>query len=94
MNNVEPEHYNGWDIMEFIEKLELPFAEGSVIKYVCRWRKKGGVEDLKKARTYLDRMIMNEDNKIKDIVKDKKIREIEAHNEFIALVVPEKKEVK
>ena len=31
--------------------------EGSVIKYVTRWRDKGGVEDLKKARHFLDMLI-------------------------------------
>ena len=30
---------------------------GNVIKYICRWKKKNGLEDLKKARWYLDRLI-------------------------------------
>lgn len=33
------------------------FMEGSVIKYVTRWREKNGVEDLKKARHFLDMLI-------------------------------------
>lgn len=33
------------------------FCVGNVIKYVTRYRKKNGVEDLKKARWYLDKII-------------------------------------
>ena len=36
---------------------KVGFCEGNIIKYVIRWKKKGGVEDLKKARVYLDRLI-------------------------------------
>lgn len=35
----------------------ISFMEGSVIKYVTRWRDKGGVQDLKKARHFLDMLI-------------------------------------
>jgi len=40
----------------------LGFCEGNVIKYVSRWREKGGVEDLKKARQYIDFLIQSEIN--------------------------------
>lgn len=30
---------------------------GNVIKYICRWKKKNGLEDLKKARWYIDDLI-------------------------------------
>ena len=30
---------------------------GNVLKYICRWKKKDGLKDLKKARWYLDRLI-------------------------------------
>jgi hypothetical protein len=43
-----------WD---YIAANELGFFEGNIIKYVTRWKKKGGVEDLKKARHYLDKLI-------------------------------------
>lgn len=43
--------------IEFIHKNQLGFIEGSVIKYVCRWKLKGGQEDLKKARRFLDLLI-------------------------------------
>lgn len=42
---------------EYIHGNGLGFAEGNVVKYVSRWRDKGGVEDLKKARHYLDLLI-------------------------------------
>lgn len=39
---------------EYIHKNGIGFAEGSVIKYVSRWRKKGGIQDLEKARHVID----------------------------------------
>lgn len=43
-----------WD---FIIDKQLNFLEGNVVKYIVRWRKKNGAEDLKKARVYLDKLI-------------------------------------
>lgn len=43
--------------IEFVLANGIGFVEGSVIKYVTRWRAKGGVEDLKKARHFLDLLI-------------------------------------
>ncbi len=40
--------------IDFIMKNELSFAEGNVVKYVCRYRKKGGKADLLKAKQYID----------------------------------------
>lgn len=56
---VGGEHYKGRGIqpVEFSHANGLPFIEGSVVKYVTRWRDKGGLEDLKKARHYLDLLI-------------------------------------
>lgn len=42
---------------KFILANGIGFAEGNVIKYVCRYKDKNGVEDLKKARHYLDMLI-------------------------------------
>ena len=52
-------HYKTLKIqpVEYIHANGIPFIEGSVIKYVTRWRAKGGVEDLKKARHFLDLLI-------------------------------------
>lgn len=30
---------------------------GNIIKYICRWKNKNGLQDLKKARWYLDHLI-------------------------------------
>lgn len=32
----------------------IDYCIGNVIKYVSRWRKKGGIEDLEKAEVYLE----------------------------------------
>ena len=42
---------------EFANKNHLPFAEGNAIKYLCRHKDKGGKEDLKKAKHYIDMII-------------------------------------
>ena len=58
------DHYSSMKIqpIEFIQANNIPFAEGSVIKYMCRWRKKGGIEDLKKAKHFIDLIIQNEED--------------------------------
>ena len=43
--------------VEFIHANSIPYFEGNVIKYVCRWRAKNGVDDLKKAKHYLELLI-------------------------------------
>ncbi len=45
---------------EIIASHNLDFWEGNVLKYVLRYRTKNGVEDLKKARHYLDYLIERE----------------------------------
>lgn len=58
----EPNHYTQWKIepITFIMQNELPFAVGNVIKYVMRYKAKNGLEDLKKARRYIDMIIEQE----------------------------------
>lgn len=64
-NNVDhPSHYNqgGIETIDYIEsaltEAELSgFMKGNIIKYVSREVYKNGVEDLKKAKWYLDRLI-------------------------------------
>jgi hypothetical protein len=52
-------HYASMAIQpfEYIHANGLGFAEGCVIKYVSRWKAKGGVEDLQKAKHFLDLLI-------------------------------------
>jgi len=47
----------------FIHANSIPYIEGAVIKYICRWRTKNGIEDLRKARHYIDLLIEYESNK-------------------------------
>ena len=42
---------------EFINKNKLQFAEGNAIKYICRHAHKGEVQDLEKAKHYIDMII-------------------------------------
>ena len=55
-------HYQRYKIqpVEFIMKNNVPYVEGNVIKYVMRFRDKHGLEDLLKARQYLDMLIVAE----------------------------------
>ena len=48
-----------WDIMEswFGRSGFAHYLRGNVLKYLARYRKKNGVEDLRKARHYLDKLI-------------------------------------
>lgn len=43
--------------VEYIHANGIGYFEGNVIKYVSRWRAKGGVADLEKARHYIDLLI-------------------------------------
>lgn len=53
------DHYLKCEIqpIDYIYRNNIPFIEGNIIKYVTRWRSKGGIDDLKKARHYLDMLI-------------------------------------
>ena len=42
---------------EFINENKLLFAEGNAIKYICRHKHKGEVQDLEKAKHYIDMII-------------------------------------
>lgn len=48
-----------WDI---ISEWELDFWEGNVLKYLLRWKHKDGVQDLQKAKHYLEYLIERELN--------------------------------
>jgi len=51
-----------WDA---IVNWELGFLDGCAVKYLARWRKKNGVEDLKKAAHYLEKLLEVEEAKVK-----------------------------
>lgn len=56
---VGGEHYSGRKIqpIEYIMANNLGFCEGNVVKYITRYKDKGGLEDLHKARHYIDFLI-------------------------------------
>ena len=68
-NINHPSHYTqgGIECLDAIEA-SMPdegfqdYCKGNILKYVWRYRFKNGVEDLKKARFYLDRMIQSVEN--------------------------------
>lgn len=49
-------HYKKFVIQpaEFCHKNKIPYLEATVIKYLCRWRDKGGVQDLNKAIHFIE----------------------------------------
>ena len=55
-------HYKDLKIqpVEYIHANNLPFIEGSIVKYITRWRTKGGMEDLKKVKHFTDLLIQLE----------------------------------
>lgn len=67
-----PEHYARYAIepCTFIMANDLPFAEGNVVKYICRWRYKNGRQDLEKAKRYIEMIIEDLDRKEAGTVAD------------------------
>lgn len=59
------DHYKRMPIqpITYIEANELGFSEGNVVKYVTRWKFKGGIQDLEKARDVLTKKIAFEKEK-------------------------------
>lgn len=56
------DHYKNKGIQPivYIHANNLGFCEGNVVKYVTRWREKGGEDDLRKAIHYLELLIQLE----------------------------------
>lgn len=62
---VDGNHYKGFGIepMEYIIANDLNFLQGNVIKYMARYKLKGGLTDLRKAEHYLAIIIELEEQK-------------------------------
>ena len=57
-NPNNPTHYQTKiQPIEYIEANNLGFHEGNVIKYITRYKDKNGIEDLEKAKTYIEMLI-------------------------------------
>lgn len=80
-----PKHYISETGLETIDILEAFTSDlkgieavdtGNILKYMCRWKHKNGIEDLKKARWYLNHLIsliekrIEKDNAIKNNIKE------------------------
>ena len=69
-NVNKPEHYTygKYECIDVIKEItkdltgEEAFCIGNAIKYLWRWKHKNGIEDVKKAIWYLDRLIDNIDS--------------------------------
>jgi len=74
---VGGDHYKKMKIqpIEYIHANSIPFPEGCVIKYVSRWREKGGVKDLEKAKHFIELLIELE-------TKEKLTNMSQSKNEF------------
>ena len=61
-SQVGGNHYKSFKIqpVEFIHINGLGYIAGNIIKYVCRYKSKNGIEDLRKARHYIDMLIESE----------------------------------
>ena len=64
----KPKHYNAGKIecITFIEDQKFGYCDGNAVKYICRYRHKGTpIEDLKKAKWYIDRLLHYEEERSK-----------------------------
>ena len=61
MDNTKPTYYKKGkiEVWDFIKDQNLDFFAGNIIKYICRYKDKNGLEDLKKAQVYLEKLIKN-----------------------------------
>jgi hypothetical protein len=62
---VSGSHYSDKEIQpwDYIYANNLCYFTGNCVKYVSRWRDKGGIDDLKKAIHYLEKLIELEQGK-------------------------------
>jgi hypothetical protein len=57
-DKINPSYYRKKiEVSDFIDEYDLDYFEGNVIKYVVRHKAKNGLEDLQKAKWYLERLI-------------------------------------
>jgi hypothetical protein len=59
MSTINPDHYQQGEIevIDFILDQKMDYLTASVQKYLARWRFKNGIDDLRKARWFLDKLI-------------------------------------
>ena len=70
-DNISPQPYQQGNIqvLDFITDQKFSYLEGNIVKYICRYKTKNGLEDLEKAEYYLSELIelqIDEDDRIAD----------------------------
>ena len=60
---INPAHYKQGkiEVIDFILDQKMHYLTSNICKYICRWRFKDGLCDLKKAKWYLDKLIEQEE---------------------------------
>jgi hypothetical protein len=62
-----------WDV---IARWNLGYLDGNALKYIARWRDKGGIDDLQKAIHYLEKLIEQETETIRDRQNEARQRQL------------------
>ena len=58
MDKINPPYYKKKiEVTDYIIEYDMNFLEGNIIKYVTRYKEKNGIEDLNKAKWYLEKLI-------------------------------------
>jgi hypothetical protein len=72
-------HYSRLTIepIQFIEANGLGYSEGNIVKYISRWKNKNGLEDLNKAKWYVERLIQVEEERLAENRRDELTAAIE-----------------
>jgi hypothetical protein len=70
-NPISPPHYQQGriQVLDFITDQRFTYLEGNIVKYICRYKTKNGLEDLEKAQYYLNeliKLVADEDERIAD----------------------------
>ena len=81
-DNINPTYYRkGIETTDYIVSHSMNYLEGNIIKYVTRYKDKGGIEDLKKAEWYLTRLIKEQESNetklssLEEIIAEEEISE-------------------
>ncbi len=63
-DKINPSYYRKKiQVTDFIIEYDMGFLEGNIVKYISRYKSKNGIEDLKKAKWYLDKLIKQKEKK-------------------------------
>jgi hypothetical protein len=62
-NVNHPKHYTQGkiEVIDFILDQKMGYLESNIVKYICRYKYKNGLEDLKKAQWYINKLIEQQD---------------------------------